>query len=55
MSHLVLLGVGFSRNRRGWVASEAFEYLLGCPEIIADSQLRQSLKRWPGKVVVKIG
>lgn len=43
MPHLVLLGAGFSRNWGGWVASEAFEYLLGCPEIIADQQLRQLL------------
>ena len=43
MPHLVLLGAGFSRNWGGWVASEAFEYLLGCPEIIADPQLRQLL------------
>jgi hypothetical protein len=28
---ILLLGAGFSRNWGGWLASEAFEYLLGCP------------------------
>jgi hypothetical protein len=41
--HLLLLGAGFSRNWGGWVASEAFEYLLGCPEIMADERLRKLL------------
>ena len=35
----LLIGAGFSRNWGGWLASEAFEFLLGCPEIIADPQL----------------
>jgi hypothetical protein len=43
MPYFVLLGAGFSRNWGGWVASEAFEYLLGCPEIIADPKLRELL------------
>jgi hypothetical protein len=43
VTRLVLLGAGFSRNWGGWVASEAFEYLLGCPEIIGDVRLRQLL------------
>ena len=30
---ILLLGAGFSRNWGGWLASEAFEYLLGCPEV----------------------
>lgn len=29
---IVLTGAGFSRNWGGWLANEAFEYLLGCPE-----------------------
>ena len=33
MTHILLTGAGFSRNWGGWVADEAFEYLLGCPEI----------------------
>jgi hypothetical protein len=41
--HFLLLGAGFSRNWGGWVASEAFEYLLGCPEIMADERLRKLL------------
>lgn len=30
MSHILLTGAGFSRNWGGWLAKEAFEYLLGC-------------------------
>jgi hypothetical protein len=41
--HLLLIGAGFSRNWGGWLANEAFEYLLGCPEIVADEELRQLL------------
>jgi hypothetical protein len=33
MPHILLTGAGFSRNWGGWVADEAFEYLLGCPQI----------------------
>lgn len=33
MTHILLTGAGFSRNWGGWLADEAFEYLLGCPEI----------------------
>jgi hypothetical protein len=43
MNHLLLLGAGFSRNWGGWLASEAFEYLLGCPEICASEDLRRLL------------
>ncbi|MDB0529326.1 SIR2 family protein [Ralstonia solanacearum] len=45
MSHILLLGAGFSRNWGGWLASEAFEYLLGCPEIRSDDELRRLLWR----------
>ena len=38
---ILLLGAGFSRNWGGWLASEAFEYLLGCPQI--DDGLRALL------------
>jgi hypothetical protein len=40
---VLLLGAGFSRNWGGWLASEAFEYLLGCPEI--DESLKVLLWR----------
>jgi hypothetical protein len=30
MPHYLLTGAGFSRNWGGWLADEAFEYLLGC-------------------------
>lgn len=33
MKHYLLLGAGFSRNWGGWLATEVFEYLLGCPQI----------------------
>ncbi|WFU82988.1 SIR2 family protein [Bradyrhizobium sp. CIAT3101] len=36
MAHYLLTGAGFSYNWGGWLASEAFEYLLGAPEIDAD-------------------
>src|SRR5262245_51631512 len=40
---ILLIGAGFSRNWGGWLASEAFEYLLGCPEV--DAGLRDLLWR----------
>jgi hypothetical protein len=43
MQHILLLGAGFSRNWGGWLASEVFEYLLGCPEIISNVHLRRAL------------
>lgn len=43
MKPLLLLGAGFSRNWGGWLASEAFEYLLGHPEIINDKSLKDVL------------
>jgi len=43
MPHILLLGAGFSRNWGGWLASEAFEYLLGCSEIMQDARLRDLL------------
>jgi hypothetical protein len=33
MRYLLLTGAGFSRNWGGWLAHEAFEYLLGCAEV----------------------
>jgi len=43
MSYLLLTGAGFSRNWGGWLASEAFEYLIGCPEIARNSYLQELL------------
>jgi hypothetical protein len=43
MDYYLLTGAGFSANWGGWVASEAFEYLLGSPEILADDRLRDLL------------
>ena len=39
MRKLLLLGAGFSRNWGGWLASEAFEYLLGCPEVVHNREV----------------
>jgi hypothetical protein len=36
MPHYLLTGAGFSRNWGGWLADEAFEYLLGCSEMTPD-------------------
>jgi hypothetical protein len=33
LSYILLTGAGFSRNWGGWLASEAFEYLLGCADV----------------------
>lgn len=45
MIPLLLLDAGFSRNSGGWLASEAFEYLPGCPEVCASGELRALLWR----------
>jgi SIR2-like domain len=45
VTHILLTGAGFSRNWGGWLADEAFEYLLGCNE--ATPFIRQQL--WKGK------
>jgi hypothetical protein len=36
----LLLGAGFSRNWGGWLANEAFEYLIGCPSIKSNDELK---------------
>jgi len=41
MSHILLTGAGFTHNWGAWLASEAFEYLLGCPDV--DDELRTEL------------
>lgn len=43
MSHYLLLGAGFSRNWGGWLASEAFEYLLGQTSVMSSAPLRDLL------------
>jgi hypothetical protein len=43
MSHLLLLGAGFTRNWGGWLADEVFEYLLGHPNVIDDPHLKEIL------------
>jgi hypothetical protein len=41
VANVLLTGAGFSRNWDGWLATEAFEYLIGCPEV--DVHLRHLL------------
>src|ERR1700733_9926625 len=36
MTLILLTGAGFSRNWGGWLASEAFEYVLGCSDVGED-------------------
>lgn len=43
-----MLGAGFSRNWGGYLASEAFEYLLGCPEVAGNAYLQRALWRNQG-------
>jgi len=43
MADLALLGAGFSRNWGGWLATEAFEYLLGTQEVKNNAYLRELL------------
>ncbi|HRK67926.1 MAG TPA: SIR2 family protein [Hyphomonas sp.] len=43
MQLLLLLGAGFSRNWGGWLATEAFEYLLGADPIASNPRHRQLL------------
>lgn len=46
MACSILLGAGFSRNWGGWLGSEAFEYLLGCPEVRSSPAIRELLWRF---------
>jgi hypothetical protein len=46
MANFLLLGAGFSRNWGGWLATEAFEYLLGCPEVVRNANLQRLLWRF---------
>src|SRR5882724_4965461 len=43
MKCYLLTGAGFSRNWGGWLASEAFEYLLGDPAVISSTKLKSLL------------
>ncbi len=43
MADLLLIGAGFSRNWGGWLATEAFEHLLGSLEVARDPALRRLL------------
>jgi hypothetical protein len=46
MQRILLLGAGFSRNWGGWLATEAFDYLLGCPEVVDSAYLRDKLWKY---------
>lgn len=43
--HYLLMGAGFSRNWGGWLADEAFDYLLGTNEIRHSPALRTLIWR----------
>lgn len=43
MSHILLLGAGFSRNWGGLLASEVFDYLISLPDIKNDEYLNEQL------------
>ena len=45
MADFLLTGAGFSRNWGGWLASEVFERLLGCPSVNDRPDLRALLFR----------
>ena len=49
MNFLLLTGAGFTRNWGGWLGSEVFEYLLGCPEVLEDQGLRTLLWQFADK------
>src|SRR3569833_1552335 len=51
MTNILLTGAGFTRNWGGWLANEAFEYVLGRPEI--SDELRRRL--WAGKTTKRQG
>jgi hypothetical protein len=46
MACSILLGAGFSRNWGGWLGSEAFEFLLGCPEVRSSPTIKALLWRF---------
>ena len=48
MPHILLTGAGFSRNWGGWLADEAFEYLLGHPRIDAGLRILLWRHKWEG-------
>jgi hypothetical protein len=49
MADLLLIGAGFSRNWGGWLATEAFEHLLGSPEVARYPVLRRLLWKYQGR------
>ena len=49
MPHHLLTGAGFTRNWGGWLANEAFEYLLGAPDV--DEYLRNIVTAQVGDLV----
>ena len=42
-------GAGFRHNRGGWLAAEAFEYLLGDSVVIANPDMRDLLGKYQPK------
>jgi hypothetical protein len=50
MKRHLLIGAGFSHNWGGWLATEAFEFLLGDPAVMANDELRAALWRSQSRV-----
>lgn len=46
MRHIALLGAGFSRNWGGFLANEAYDYLIGCDEVRGDANVQAALRRY---------
>ena len=49
MNYVLLVGAGFTRNWGGWLSTEVFEYLLGCPEIKNSRSMQPLFWRWLGR------
>ena len=49
MNPYLLIGAGFTHNWGGWLSSEVFDYLLGCPEIRDDPVLKGLMWKNVGK------
>jgi len=45
----LLIGAGFSYNWGGWLASEAFEFLIGDAAVVASADLRALLWKHQSK------
>jgi hypothetical protein len=49
LHNYLLIGAGFSRNWGGWLADEAFEYLLGDQDVVQSPKLKGLLWKYQGQ------